>query len=153
MNKRLIKNTILTLLWLAFPAFGESYPADAKDWSQTAQDAKAAHSPIIVLYTSRACGYCERLKREVLQPMFGRTMQSAPALYNEVDINTGGKMIDFNGESIRSRQFKQRYHVFATPTLLILDSSGEPLTDPIVGYDSKDQYRSRLARVLEGFHI
>ena len=93
------------------------------------------------------------LKRCFLKPMFGNSAQHHSVVLREVDINTGGKMIDFDGEPIRSRQFKQRYRVFATPTLLILDPSGEPLSESIVGYDSKDQYQSRLERVLEGFHI
>ena len=153
MNRLLYILAILIPLLTTLPVIGDPSPSATSDWSQAARDAKVSQSPIIILYTAQTCGYCERLKQEVLIPMFGHTVKTAPALLKEVDINSGGKMIDFDGEPIRSRQFKQRYHVFATPTLLILDSSGEPLTDPIVGYDSKDRYQSRLERLLEGFHI
>jgi thioredoxin-related protein len=141
------------LFWVSLAVFGETNLRPIKDWSQAARYARDAHIPIIVLYTAQACGYCERLKQEVLRPLFEGQASQPPVLVREVDINTGGKMIDFDGEPIRCRQFKQRYHVFATPTLLILDTNGEPLTEPIVGYDSKEQYQSRLEQVLAGFRI
>jgi thioredoxin-related protein len=153
MNKQLNILATLMLLSLSLQAFGDANPTAVKDWSLTARSARAAHAPVMILYTAHACGYCERLKREVLQPMLQHRSDRHPAWLQEVDINTGGKMIDFDGEPIRSRHFKQRYQVFATPTLLILDSRGEPLTEPIVGYDSQKQYQSRLEELLDEFQI
>ena len=81
--------------------------------------------------------------------MFQEDPQNQLAVVREIDINTGGKMTDFNGERIRSRQFKDRYQIFATPTLLILDMHGKQLANPIVGYDSKEQYQALLKSRLD----
>jgi len=122
----------------------------ASDWHQLAQQAQQAHTPILVLYTAEACGYCERLKQDVLNPML---RQDRTAIIREVDIHAGGKMTDFDGERIRTRQFKDRYQVFATPTLLILDPQGEPGASPIVGYSSKEAYRSLLDERLQAYRL
>ncbi|MEJ2590631.1 MAG: hypothetical protein P8178_04365 [Candidatus Thiodiazotropha sp.] len=80
--------------------------------------------------------------------MSGRTAQPREPLIREFDINAGGKLTDFDGERIRSRQFKRRYGIFATPTLLILDPDGKLLSDPIVGYNSAGEYRQLLEQSL-----
>jgi len=142
---------LATLLLLFAPGFvsSEVLKCTANDWTQVAQTAQDGNAPILVLYTSDECPYCERLKEEVLHPMFRNDPNSHLAVVREVDINKGGKMTDFDGERIRSRYFKKRYKVFAAPTLLILDATGTPLAKPLVGYNSKEKYASMLESTLE----
>jgi thioredoxin-related protein len=149
MNKQYLILASLSLYLLSSLTFAERPPNDLLDWTQTSDAARASQIPILVLYTAPACPYCERLKQEVLTPMFREGSQQPLAVVRELDINTAGKMVDFDGLRIRSRHFKQRYQVFATPTLLILDADGLPLSDPIVGYDSKQAYKARLDRLLQ----
>lgn len=151
MNKQFLILVALILLTASSIAFGELQKCTAKDWTQASRTAEQAKAPILILFTADDCAYCERLKREVLKPMFQQDTQNQLAVVREVDINTGGKMTDFNGERIRSRQFKDRYEIFATPTLLILNSDGQPLASPIVGYNSKEQYQTLLESHLEEF--
>ena len=132
---------------------GETLQTVGQDWVKTSQLAKQSNLPILILFTADTCAYCERLKRDVLTPMFPQDMQHKRALVREVDINSGGKMTDFNGERIRSRQFKDRYRIFATPTLLILDQDGKPLAEPIVGYNSRKEYRALLESQLQDFRL
>lgn len=149
MNKQSL--FLATLLLLSAPGFvsSEVLICTANDWTQVAQSAQEGKAPIIILYTSSECPYCERLKEEVLRPMFRNDPNSQLAVVREVDINKGGKMTDFDGERIRSRHFKKRYKVYAAPTLLILDVSGTPLNKPLVGYNSKEQYTPMLESALE----
>ena len=153
MNKKYLILAALFLLSVSSLVSGELLKCTAKDWTQASKKAQQAKAPVIILFTADECAYCERLKREVLNPMFQQDLQDRLAVVREVDINTGGKMTDFDGERIRSRQFKDRYKVFATPTLLILNSDGEPLAGPIVGYNSKEQYQALLEYHLEEFRI
>ncbi|MEJ2452973.1 MAG: thioredoxin fold domain-containing protein [Candidatus Thiodiazotropha sp.] len=114
------------------------------DWSDVSESARIKHSPILVVFSAETCGYCMKLKHEVIEPLFNDPKKRNNLLIREFDINAGGKIVDFNGEPIRSRQFKRRYGIFATPTLLILDAEGHPLTDPLVGYNSANEYRELL---------
>jgi thioredoxin-related protein len=137
---------ILILLLLAPMASAES---PTVDWSDVSETARLLHTPILVVFSADTCGYCEQLKQEVIDPLSDDPNEGHRLLIREFDINSGGKMIDFNGESIRSRQFKQRYGIFATPTLLILDAEGHLLTDPLVGYNSANAYRELLQTSLD----
>lgn len=130
----------LFLLLLSVAAAAESPDTD---WSLVSEQARDHHQPILVVFSTDNCGYCTRLKREVLEPI-SREQQAERLLIREFDINAGGKITDFNGDRIRSRQFKKRYGIFATPTLLILDPEGNPLSEPLVGYNSPNEYRELL---------
>jgi thioredoxin-related protein len=131
------------LLLLSGPVLAAP-PLTTADWEDVSQTAHQRHSPILVVFSAETCGYCERLKREIIDPLEKQQAGEAPLLIREFDINAGGKLKDFNGEPIRSRQFKRRYHIFATPTLLIVDPDGNPLSDPIVGYNSAEEYQELL---------
>ncbi len=137
--------TLLLLLLLSSPAWAAP---PAVDWSDVSQQARREHTPIMVVFSAETCGYCVRLKQEVIEPLTRDPQSNRHLLIREFDINAGGKITDFDGERIRSRQFKRRYGIFATPTLLILDANGHPLTDPLVGYNSADAYRELLRASL-----
>lgn len=132
---------ILILALLAPSAFAEP---PAIDWSDVSASARRHHRPILVVFSADTCSYCVKLKHEVIEPLSQDPEDGQQLLIREFDINTCGKITDFNGEAIRSRQFKRRYDIFATPTLLILDADGHLLTDPLVGYNSASEYRELL---------
>jgi thioredoxin-related protein len=146
---------LATLLLFSVPLLvsAEMLKCAEKDWVKTSLIAQKSQVPILILFTADACPYCERLKQDVLEPMFDSDVSNRLAVVREIDINSGGKMTDFNGERIRSRQFKDRYQVFATPTLLILDQSGKPLAEPIVGYNSMTEYRALLKSQLQDYRL
>lgn len=133
---------IIPILLLFSPlATAESPPVD---WSDVAIKARQQHTPILVVFSADTCGYCAKLKQEVIEPLIHNPGEEHNLLIREFDIHEGGKLTDFNGESIRSRQFKRRYDIFAVPTLLILDADGHLLSDPVVGYNSAEEYRELL---------
>ncbi len=153
MNKKFLILAALFLVSASSLTSGEMLKCTAKDWAQTSRTAQHSKAPILILFTAHECAYCEKLKQEVLKPMFQKDLQNQLAVVREVDINTGGKMTDFDGERIRSRQFKDRYQIFATPTLLILDTDGNLLASPIVGYNSKEQYQALLESHLDEYRM
>lgn len=140
--------------WYLFAAlflfFGSSFAdpiTTTRDWSDLATTARETHLPILVVFNAETCGYCQQLKVEIIEPLSRETDRKLP-LIREFDINSSGKIIDFNGNPIRSRQFKRRYNIYAIPTLMILDPDGKPLTNPIVGYNSQQEYLELLRTSL-----
>jgi thioredoxin-related protein len=135
-------------LYIALFLFsGISFADSTRDWADLSNIARETHLPILVVFNADTCGYCQRLKNEVIEPLTHDTDQKLP-LIREFDIHSSGKINDFSGDPIRSRQFKKRYKIFAIPTLMILDAEGNPLTDPIVGYNSQDEYLELLRTSL-----
>jgi thioredoxin-related protein len=103
----------------------------------------------MVLFSDEHCGYCERLKTEVLEPLVKRGELKNVAKILEFDIDRGGKIRDFDGEKIRTRIFVSRYDVYATPTLMLVDHQGRPLGTPIVGFNNRQDYAPYLADLIE----
>lgn len=119
-----------------------------QDWSHEASIAQQKHQPIMLLFTSRDCHYCDELQREVISPMRLDGTLPAQVHLREFSIERGGKLIDFDGERIRARLFVGRYHVYATPTVILLDYRGRPLGEPIVGYNGLEGYQPILQQAI-----
>ncbi|MCB1859524.1 MAG: thioredoxin fold domain-containing protein [Gammaproteobacteria bacterium] len=124
---------------------GPSHPTtSALDWSQEASLARASGLPIMVIFSADHCPYCARLKKEVLEPLVKSGRLKQRVILKEFNIDSGGKIIDFDGEPIRSRIFVKRYEIYATPTVVLVDYQGHPLTEPIVGFNGPDSYTEHL---------
>lgn len=133
---------------LGFPQSGYQLES-VDDWAREAQRARDAGLPIMVIFSADDCSYCERLKREVVTPQLQQGGLQDKVLVGEFNIDRGGKVIDFDGEKIRSRIFVSRYEVFATPTVILLDPQGHPLTDPLVGFDNARDYVNKLENAID----
>lgn len=103
----------------------------------------------MLVFTSGNCSYCERLKNELLEPLLQKGELDKSVRLREFSIDRGGKVIDFDGDRIRSRVFVDRYKVFATPTVVLLDHNGNTLSSPIVGFNSADSYIKLLGQVID----
>jgi thioredoxin-related protein len=143
----MIKQYLFIALFLFFGVSLADPTMRTKNWADLSNTARETHLPILVVFNADTCGYCQRLKDEVIEPLTHDSDHKLP-LIREFDIHSSGKIIDFNGDPIRSRQFKKRYNIYAIPTLMILDPDGKPLTDPIVGYNSQDEYLELLRTSL-----
>ena len=139
----------ILLLATAVNAGASGLSSDStKDWSQIGASAREAGLPVVVLVTGIGCGHCERMRGEFLADPRISSPLAEQAVSAELHRDSVGKMVDFDGERIRSRVFLSRYDVFATPTLLFLDSAGLPLAPPIVGFNDAETYRELVSERL-----
>ncbi len=65
----------LTILLLALggaslSAWGDDQASVDVDWASLGEQAAAQGLPVAILFTSADCGYCERLKQDLLHPAF-----------------------------------------------------------------------------------
>jgi len=120
-----------------------------ENWARVSQLSRDAQMPIMMIFSTSDCGYCTKLKQEVVLPMLERGDFKGKALVREFDIDVGGKITDFDGERVRRRIFVNRYDVFATPTVVFVDDRGEGLIDPLVGFNQADAYVPRLNETID----
>lgn len=141
--------SLLTLFATASPLVAGNGPETPPDWSQVSEEAEAKKLPIAILFTAPDCGYCDRLLNEVIQPAFSGGQLTGRALVREISIQATGKLTDFDGEPMRAPLFVKRYGVFATPTLVLVAPSGEPLAPAVVGYATDSgTYEADLSQAL-----
>jgi len=147
-----------TLLWLfvgfllPFGVWAEDDcdPSDESysDWAHTAQVAEELAVPVVIVFVSDDCGYCELLKDTFLNPEREQGALARRAVLRSMDIHADGKLDDFDGERIRARHFIKRYGVFATPTVVMVDYAGNPLAEPLVGFNGPAAYRALFEDAL-----
>ena len=105
-------------------------------------------SPILLFFDRRECPYCERALREYLVPM-SRDAWRDRAIFRQIDIDRPLPVLDFDGTSTTHDRIAARYRVRFSPTVIVVDGNGKPLSAPIVGLLTVDFYGAYLERLLE----
>ena len=140
---------VLLFILLAAPVSAESPISYTKDWLTESVAAKKTGVPIMMVFGSEYCAYCARLKAEVLEPGYKSGTWEGRVHIREIDIDSGGKVTDFDGEPVRSRVFVGRYDIYATPTVVMVDYEGTPISEPIVGFSDAKSYLQQLDSVID----
>jgi thioredoxin-related protein len=84
------------------------------------------------------CGYCERMKQEVLNPMLLSGEYDDKIVMRELLIDPGETVTDFSGQRQAADTFIHNYQVWVTPTLLFLDHRGRETAERILGINTVD---------------
>lgn len=108
------------------------------------------HSSVVVagMYTSARCPWCIAIKKEQLGP---RTKSTSPPglIVVEFDVDDGAQFTLPDGTRMDSRTWGARHGLKLTPTVVMLDHLARPLTEPLVGYSSRDFYAVYLEQQIE----
>ena len=104
--------------------------------------------PILLFFDRDECPYCERALREYLVP-FSREEWRGRALFRLVGIDRRDPVVDFRGAPTTHQALAERYAVFLSPTVLVVDANGTPLGEPIVGLLTVDFYGAYIDNALK----
>lgn len=120
---------------------GISGPADFQLASNYARERKI---PIMVLFSSIYCDYCQFVKEEYLAPMIKSGEYTDKVIIKVVEIDSSDDVRDIDGQLMDSEEFSDRYDVQLTPTVTFIDSQGQELSERIIGIGTEDYYGSFL---------
>lgn len=121
----------------------------SRDWSLVGQQALNSSRPLLIIVESPYCEHCQRMELEYLAQPEVKAFLKREAVVSHYDLDTGGKVRDFDGSRLRAKLFLSRYGVFATPTLLFVDGQGEPLAPMIAGYNDAADYGTLVKERLD----
>jgi len=93
---------------------------------------------ILLEFAAEGCPYCVLLEEEFLKPMLRSGDYDNKVIMRVVDIDHGKSLTDFQGNRSTSAAFAHRFNVDLTPTVMLVNSRGKPLVEPIVGIWSLD---------------
>jgi protein disulfide-isomerase len=122
----------LTIIF-SFTLFGATY----KDieWSSDYVDAVTSseikHRPVMVLVTSPQCKWCNKFKNTTLSD-------------DEVVARLNAKFITVELTKGESNYPQNILKVRAVPTIYFIDSDGDPIMKPVVGYWDIENFQSYL---------
>lgn len=128
----------------------ENLLAMASDLSLDARLAKEQAIPILVAVTRNDCSYCQTLKQEILLPMLRSGDYRGAVIMREVNIDTATKIINFDFDHLSAQSWAQQYKVTFTPTVLLLNFSGEEVAKRLVGINTVSMYGWYLDEAIVG---
>ena len=120
----------------------------ANDLAADAAASRRERLPILLFFDRDECPYCEQALREYLVP-FSREEWQGKALFRQVGIDRLDPVLDFRGARTTHQALAERYGVFLSPTVLVVDANGQPLGEPIVGLLTVDFYGAYIDNALK----
>lgn len=109
--------------------------------------------PIVILVSQFACAHCEKLRQKVLLPLLKSGEFDDKALFRELLIDSEELVTDLNGKPSNGMQLAKEYiENLVTPTMLILDPSGNEVAERIVGISNIDFYSRYLEAEINAAH-
>jgi hypothetical protein len=125
----------------------DALPA-AVDLATDGAASRARRVPILLLFDREDCPYCERALRQYLAPMAREAPWRDDALFRQVEVDRATPVVGFDGAATTHRGLAARYGAKLTPTVVVVDATGAPLVDPIVGLLTADFYAAYLDAAL-----
>jgi thioredoxin-related protein len=132
------------LAWaLASPALAAGSHADVPMAESLQAEAKKAESgkvPIMLVFTSPYCPYCERAKAEYLAPMVNDPAYRDKVIIRQIEAGSDWALIGFDGKKTTHGAFAAGQKILMVPTIKVVDPRGKELAKPIVGFLTPDFY-------------
>lgn len=150
---RLIIVVTAILAWgaapLALAQSADSLPI-AKSFEADSKLAAAKKIPILVLYTSPGCQFCQRAKSEYLVPMMKDPSYKNKVIIREVDITSQSPLTLFNGSKSTGAEFAAQHKVAVVPTIKVINAQDSDVAEPIVGLLIPDYYFGYIDSAISG---
>jgi thioredoxin-related protein len=121
----------------------------ARDFKADASDAAKRRIPILVLFTSPGCHFCEQVKRDYLLPMQKDPAWRKKVIIRELEVGSTRPLVLFDGSKSTEGAFAADHKVFMVPTVKVFDTRGQETGDAIVGLLIPDYYFGYIQNAIE----
>ncbi len=142
--------TLVAALVAVMPAAAQPVMRALPQAAQLQRDgalSSASQRPVILFFTLPGCSYCRIVRHDYLLPMMRGVREDEQPLIREVSVTGEQLLTDFGGQRLTESDLARRYRVSMTPTLLLVNASGELLAEPLLGGDHPN-YVSLLNRMI-----
>ena len=95
------------------------------DFTVDAKESKQKQAPILVLFMSTSCHYCEIVLQDFLIPMQRDRAYDNRVILRQIETGSSAQMKDFNGEVTTQNAFSRKLKVWGVPRVVLFDSNGQ----------------------------
>lgn len=121
----------------------------AKNLQADGRDAAKRQVPILLLFSSPGCHYCERIKRDYLLALQKDPAYRKKVLIREVTVGATTPLTGFDGSATTEGAFAAAHQVFMVPTVKVFDPRGREASEAIIGLLSPDYYFGYLEAAID----
>lgn len=121
----------------------------ARDLAAEAHATQSKRQPLLVMFTSPGCSYCERVMQEFLLPMQRNPEYRNKLAMRQVNIGSSAQLRNFGGLATTHAQFAAQHKIKLVPTIKLFDASGRELAQPLVGLLTPDFYGGYLDQAID----
>lgn len=121
----------------------------ARNLHTDAQLARQKGVPVLIIFTSVDCGYCERVMKDYLIPMQHNADYAKKVLIRRVEISSDKPLTGFDGKPTTGQQYAALMKIKLTPTIIVFTPDGVPAGDPLVGLGPEDYYGGYLDAAID----
>jgi len=146
------------VVWTAILAWGMGLPSlglaaggliHASNLKADAGDAAKRQIPVLILFTSPGCHFCEQVKREYLVPMQKDPAYRKKVIIRELEVGSTRPLTLFDGTKSTEGAFAADQKVFMVPTIKVFDARGTEASEPIIGLLTPDYYFGYIESAIE----
>ncbi len=148
----LTRIALLSALLCSAPAIFASttphYLPEVTDFRSLAKEARQKQIPIVVLFMSESCHFCEVVLSDFLVPMYMDPEYDNKVILRQVEITSHDLLIDFDGSMTTHSKYASRLQVWGVPQVYFFDSHGHIL-NKIAGLLTQDYYGVYLDEAID----
>jgi thioredoxin-related protein len=105
--------------------------------------------PVLLVFASTECPYCDLLEDEILKPMLISGDYEDKVIIRKILIDIEHEIVDFNGILVAMDDFVTRHSVYVVPTILFFDHDGNELAKRLIGVNTIEMYGSIVDEAIE----
>ena len=120
----------------------------AKDFFADSQQARKNKTPILIMFSIPDCGYCKKVKEEVLSPMAEMNEYKEKVIIRHINANSFEEVNDFYNSDVSHNEFSFKYAVNFFPTVMLVDNYGVVL-EKVLGVTNEDYYWTDLDTLID----
>lgn len=112
----------------------------AEDLRAEGRQAQLRQVPIMLVFTSPFCVYCDRVKAEYLGPMVDDPAYREKVIIRRIEAGGDMSLTGFDGKKTTHGAYAASQKIVMVPTIKVVDAQGKELAGPIVGFLTPDFY-------------
>lgn len=147
--RRLAAWTLILAWGLTLTVHADDGLVRATNLQTDAREAARRQVPILILYSSAFCHFCERVKREYLIPMHKDRAYRKRVIIREIEMSSTRPLTGFDGKPTTEGAFAVASKVIMVPTVKVYDTRGNETGDPLVGLLTPDYYFGYLEAAID----
>ncbi len=115
-----------------------------EDLSFLKQEMSDSQLPVLMLFTTENCHYCEAIRENYLIPMLQSGEYHNRILFRQLYMGEYNLIRNEQGKLVSGDQLALKYAVDVSPTILFLDAEGNEVAQRIVGVSTQDYFDKTL---------